>query len=364
MDLQLFAERTEEPTSKKLRTARNEGRVAKSQDLLAGAGLIVATMALRGLGPSIIAQISGGMTDTFAGLKPIEMSPDLLGPIMQNWALLFLKVVLPIAGAIVAIGVFGTTLQTRFLVTLKPLVPKFSSLNPISGLSRMFSMRSLVELTKGIIKLTIIGYITYLEVKRILPHFPNLMEQSISGGAMAVADMAVAILQRIGWTLLVIGIFDYGYQYWEFRRSLKMTKDEVKQEHKEQEGSPEVKSKQRQKAREMALRRKALQDVPLADVVVTNPTHYAIALKYDAAAGGAPKVLAKGADILAQRIKVIARQHEIPTVENRPLARGLYDSVDVGKPIPPEFYQAVAEVLAFVYNLRRQQRQEFGERGS
>lgn len=364
MDLQLFAERTEEPTGKKLKQARDEGRVAKSNDLLAGAGLIAATMALRSMGPSIIEQISSGMTDTFNGLRPMEMSTDAIGPIMQSWALLFLKIVLPIVGVIIAVGVFGTTVQTRFLVTLKPLVPKFSSLNPISGLSRMFSMRSLVELIKGIIKLTIIGYIAYLEVERILPHFPNLMEQGIAAGGLAVADMAVAILQRIGWTLLVIGIFDYGYQYWEFRRSLKMTKQEVKQEHKEQEGSPEVKSKQRQRAREMALRRKALKEVPLADVVVTNPTHYAVALRYDAAVGGSPTVVAKGADILAQRIKVIARQHDVPTVENRPLARGLYDSVEVGKAIPPEFYQAVAEVLAFVYNLRRQQRQEYGERGS
>lgn len=360
MDLQLFAEKTEEATPKRLAKARQDGRVAKSNDLVAGLGLVAAALALRALGPSVARELAGGMTGSFSGLRPMELTTQSTWEIFWDWSLLFLKVTLPIAAAVLVVGVVVGTLQTQFLFTLSVLVPKFSGLNPISGLGRMFSMRTFIEVFKGIVKLTIIGYIAYVAVIGLIPSFPNLMEQSVAGGVAAVADMSISILLRIGVALLVIGIFDYGYQYWEFRRSLRMTKDEVKREHKEAEGSPEVKSKQRQKARELALRRKALKDVPLADVVVTNPTHYAIALKYDPKEGTAPKVLAKGADILAQRIKVIARQHEVPMVENRTLARGLYAVVEVGKFVPPEFYQAVAEVLAFVYSLRRQQRQDLG----
>ncbi|MFZ5826795.1 MAG: flagellar biosynthesis protein FlhB [Bacillota bacterium] len=358
MDLQLFAERTEEPTPKRLSKARQEGRVAKSNDLLAGIGLLAATLAIQALGPSIAERMAFGMTGTFGGLKRMELTIQNTGEIFFDWSLLFLQVLLPVSAAVMAVGVLVTTLQTQFLFTFETLIPKFSTLNPISGFTRIFSLRTFIEVVKGIAKLTIIGYIAYEAVVALIPRFPNLMEQSVAAGVAAVSSMSLDVLMRIGVALLVLGIFDYAYQYWEYRRSLRMTKDEVKKESRDQEGSPELKSRQRQRAREMALRRKALKDVPLADVVVTNPTHYAVALKYDAQAGTAPKVLAKGADMLAQRMKVIAKQHEVPMVENRTLARGLYNTVEVGKFIPPEFYQAVAEVLAFVYSLRRQQRQE------
>lgn len=358
MYLQLFAERTEEPTPKRLAKAREEGRVVKSNDLVAGVGLVATTMALQGLGPFIVEQLWNGMTDAFAGLRPMELTPIATGGLLQEWAYLFLRAVLPAAAVLVVVGVALGMLQTRFIFTLKPLVPRFSGLNPITGLTRMFSLRSLTELIKGILKLAIIGFIAYREVRRVLPSFPNLMAQSVPAGVSAIAGILLDVLQTIGWGLLVIGLADYAYQYWEFRRSVRMTKEEVKREHREQEGAPELKSKQRQRARELAMRRRALKDVPQADVVVTNPTHYAVALKYDAAVGSAPKVLAKGADILAQRIKIIAREHDVPMVENRTLARGLYNSVEVGKFIPPEYYQAVAEVLAFVYSIRRQNRSD------
>ncbi|MFZ5814010.1 MAG: flagellar biosynthesis protein FlhB [Bacillota bacterium] len=358
MDLQLFAERTEEPTPKRLAKARQEGRVARSNDLLAGLSLLTVTIVLRSMGPGIAERLSFGMVEAFGGLSPKELTTQSVPTLLQDWSLLFLQVMLPIAGFLMAVGIAAGTLQTRLLFTLTPLIPQFSTLNPITGLTRMFSLRTFIEVIKGIVKLTAIGLIAYNDVMGLIPRFPNLMEQSVSAGVAAVADMSITVLQRIALAILVIGLLDYGYQYWEFRRSLKMTKDEVKKEIREQDGSPELKSKQRQRARELALRRKALKDVPLADVVVTNPTHYAVALKYDPKEGVAPKVLAKGADLLAQRIKVIARQSQVPMVENRTLARGLYNAVEVGRQIPPEFYQAVAEVLAFVYSLRRQQRQD------
>lgn len=358
MDLQLFGEKTEQPTPKRLQKAREDGKTVRSNDLVAGFGLLAFTFAMQGLGATMGQNLWIGMADTFSHLSGAELTPTSIGDLLQNWSLLFLRTILPVAGIMLVIGLLLGTLQTRFIFTLKPLVPKFETLNPLNGLKRIFSLRTVTELIKGILKLVAVGWIAYSRVLSLVPRFPNLMEQSVTAGVVAMVEMAVGTLQAIGFALLVIGILDYGYQYWEYWRSLKMSKDEVKREHKEQEGSPELKSKQRQRAREMALRRKALKDVPLADVVITNPTHYAIALKYDPKAGSAPKVTAKGADLLAQRIKTIARENKVPTVENRTLARGLYAAVEVGKLVPPEYYQAVAEVLAFVYNLRRQQRQD------
>ncbi|MBP2017008.1 flagellar biosynthetic protein FlhB [Symbiobacterium terraclitae] len=357
MDLQLFAERTEEPTPRRLRKAREEGRVARSNDLVAGVGLVAATLALRGLGAAAVEQVTGGMAGAFAGLRATELTAETTAVILQEWALLFLRTLLPFALVLLAIGVAVGTLQTRFIFTLRALVPKFSTLNPITGLSRIFSLRTLTELIKGLLKLVVIGYIAYRSVAGLTPQFPNLIAQPVRIGLVALADMVLDVMLAVGLAFLVIGVLDYGYQYWEFQRSLRMTKQEVKQEHREQEGAPELKSKQRQRMREMAMRRRALKEVPKADVVVTNPTHFAVALKYDAAEVAAPKVVAKGADLLALEIRKIAQAHDVPLVENRALARGLYYDVEVGRLIPPEYYQAVAEVLAFVYNLRRQNRQ-------
>lgn len=358
MDLQLFSEeRTEEATPRQLRKAREEGRAPRSSDLVAGIGLVAATMGLQALGPSIYEQLAQGMVKAFTNLTRQELTPDEVGHILEDWALIFLKAAGPITLVILAVGVAVGFLQSGFLVATKTLVPDFGRINPASGLSRMFSLRTVVELVKGLLKLSLVGFIAYRDFMDILPQIPTLLGQSVALGIGLVADKAVSGLQTIGYGLLALGIFDYGYQYWEFRKSLRMTKEEVKKEHKEQEGSPEVKQRRTQRARELSRRRKALKDVPLADVVVTNPTHFAVAIKYSEEEA-APKVIAKGTDLLAQRIKVIAKQNEIPMVENRPLARNLYAMVEVGKTIPPELYQAVAEVLAFVYSLRRQQRRD------
>jgi len=321
-----------------------------------GIGLVVAALALRGLGPSVYEQLGAAMAGAF-GTLATAITDETVSDVLLDWLLLVARIVLPFAGILIVVGVTVGLLQTQFLFTTRTLVPNFQALNPIKGLVRIFSLRTLVEVIKGLLKLALVAYIAYRDFIASLPALPTLMEGGVRAGTGFVAESAVSALQSIGIGLLAIGILDYGYQYWEFRRSLRMTKQEVKQEFREQEGSPELRQRQRQRARELALQRRALKDVPLADVVVTNPTHYAVALKYDAAEAPAPKVLAKGADLLAQRIREIAWEHDVPTVENRPLARALYDTVPIGQQIPPELYQAVAEVLAFVYSLRRQRRQ-------
>lgn len=313
-------------------------------------------MVLKSMGSSLYETLAGAMTGAFAGLRPMDLTADNVGELFTDWGLVVLKLVVPVAGTIAAVGVVTGLLQTRLLFSTKPLAPKFERINPVQGFSRIFSLQTLVEQVKGLLKLALVGFIAYREVASLLPTTPQIMEQTVPMAVVTITARVIGGLQRIGFGLLALGVADYGYQWWEFQRSQKMTKQEIKQEHKEQEGNPELKQKQRQRAREMARRRKALKDVPMADVVVTNPTHFAIAIKYKVGEDPAPRVIAKGSDLLAQRIKVIAKQHEVPTVENRPLARTLYATVEVGKTVPPELYQAVAEVLAFVYSMRREQR--------
>lgn len=330
----------------------------RSPDLAAGIGLVAAALALGSLGSNVYEQVARGMVETFSHLSGAELTVEQVGALTASWALLFFKAMLPLLGLILVVGLLFGLLQGQFTFSLKPLVPNFSRVNPIQGLQRMFSLHSLVEHVKALIKLVVIGFIGYRQWMAVMPEVPNLMGQSVALGVSRIAGAVVAALRNVGFALLAVGVLDYGYQYWEFRRSLRMTKQEVKQELKQQEGNPEVKARQRQRAREMAMRRRAIKDVPTADVVVTNPTHFAVALKYEAGKDAAPRVIAKGADLMAQQIKAIAREHQVPLVENRPLARRLYDTVPIGRPVPPELFQAVAEVLAFVYNLRRQQRRQ------
>jgi flagellar biosynthetic protein FlhB len=313
-------------------------------------------MALRGFGTRVYEVLAQGMVEGLSRLGRTDLTVGGMPELFQDWSLLWLRAVLPVAAAILVVGVVAGLLQTQFLFSLKPLVPDFNRINPIHGITRLFSLSAVVDLVKALFKTAVIGYIAYSDILSLLPWMPNLMSQNVAVGIAQVASRALGGLQKMGFGLLALGVLDYGYQYWEFRRSLRMTKQEIKEEMKEQEGSPEVKQKQRARARELARRRKALKEVPTADVVITNPTHYAVALKYEAGSDTAPRVVAKGADLLAQRMKVIARQHDVPLVENKPLARALYQTVEIGKAIPPELYQAVAEVLAFVYSLRRQRR--------
>lgn len=313
-------------------------------------------MLLQTAGPDLYEQIARAMTEAFAGLQAEELTPERLGTVMQGWGMVLARALLPVAGAILAVGAAFGLLQGRMTFSTKPILPDFDRLNPGRGLGRIFSLQTVVETVKALLKLTLIGYVGYGEIAAMIPLVPNLLGQNVAMGVTGTVSRAISALQRIGFGLVALGVLDYGYQYWQFRKSLRMTKQEVKQEHKQQEGNPELKQRQRQRARELARRRKALKEVPRADVVITNPTHYAVAIRYAVGQDSAPTVVAKGADLLALRIKAIAKKHEVPTVENRPLARSLFATVEIGKSIPPELYQAVAEVLAFVYSLRRQKR--------
>jgi flagellar biosynthetic protein FlhB len=235
---------------------------------------------------------------------------------------------------------------------MEPLRPKFSKLNPINGLQRLFSAHGFLELAKSIIKLVIVFYFAYSTIREHLFMFLDMFRQSPFDVALALWRIIYQVAMKICMFLLALAIFDYIYQRWEFRKSLRMTKREVKDEFKQTEGNPQIKNKIRQRQREIAMRR-MMQDVPKADVVITNPTHLAIALRYDSTKMTAPVVVAKGEGFIAQKIKEIAAANDVVLVENKPLAQAIYKSVDIGEGIPENLFQAVAEVLAYVYRLKR-----------
>jgi flagellar biosynthetic protein FlhB len=249
------------------------------------------------------------------------------------------------------VAFLANALQQKWMITTKPLQPRLDKFNPVNGVKRLFNVKQLVQLGKQIAMLVAIGVVVYVTIKDKLAIILTFYNLSLTEVISIVGDLLIDLGLRISAIFLIIGIVDLFYQRWKFKEDMKMTKQEVKDEYKNQEGDPQVKSQIRRKMNEIS-RRRMMEALPEADVVITNPTHFAVALKYEANVGRAPVVIAKGADYLAQDIKERAREYNIEIVENKPLARILYHNVDVGAEIPPELYQAVAEVLAFVYQLK------------
>lgn len=271
--------------------------------------------------------------------------------ILQNTVIIMGKITWPILLIGLMIAFVSDLVQVKWKPTGKPLKPKFSKLNPVSGFKKIFSANSLVELIKSIAKIFIIFYMSYSYLSGIWEQLYELYDIEIMPAIILVGQVVTDLGIRISALYMVLAFADFAYQKYKFHKDMKMTKQEVKEEYKNQEGNPEIKGKIRAKMRE-ASQRRMMQALPEADVVITNPTHYAVAIKYDPDTSPAPIVIAKGEDYLAQKIKETAREHSIEIVENKPLARMLYANVEIGAEIPPELYQAVAEVLAFVYHLK------------
>jgi flagellar biosynthetic protein FlhB len=261
------------------------------------------------------------------------------------------KLVAPFMGFGVAITLILSIYQVKFKITPKTMQPKVSKLNPANGFKRIFSKDSIFELFKSILKIFLIAYIAYISIKGHADELFILYDISLNQAIALCGEIIIDTGLRISFVYIIVGIADYIYQKHRFKEDMMMTKQEVKDEYKNTEGNPETKGRQRQKMREVS-RQRMMNDVPKADVVITNPTHLAVALKYDSEQSRAPVVIAKGEDYLAQKIKDVARENNIRIVENKPLARMLYANVDIGREIPPELYQAVAEILAMVYNHR------------
>ena len=362
-DLQWFAkdgpggEKTEPATSKKLKDAREEGKVAKSQELNSAAMLIALFMSLR-IFVSYVGNGFIGVFHLFYTLIPDIISPQRDGMTVQSAEgiltqgyLQLLRLAAPflIAGFVVAIVI--SIVQVGWQVSTKPLQPKLDKFNPVNGFKRIFSKDSLFNLFMSILKIVLIFYVAYTCIRNQANNLFILYEIPLNQAISLIGEIIIDTGLRISLCYLIVGLADYIYQRIRFNEDMKMTKQEVKDEYKNTEGDPQIKGQQRQRMRE-ASQRRMMQDVPKADVVITNPTHIAVAIRYDAEVENAPTVLAKGEDYLAQKIRETAKENGVEIMENKPLARALYATVEVGEQIPPELYQAVAEILAVVYSKR------------
>lgn len=345
-----FQERTERATPRRREKARERGQVARSVDLSAAGIICLGFTALFMIGPLLIERVKQMLSHTMANAPLIAGSDPSFRIVFSDSVVNFLSTMAPLFIAMTAIGFGINVLQVGFKIAPKAMEPKFEKLNLVSGLKRLFSMKSAVQLVRDPLKLAAVGLIGFIAIQSEFETFFALPNLSVSQLGATLAKLALIIALKIGVAILVIGIIDYFYQRYEFEKSIKMSRQEIKDEMKDTEGSPEVKARTRQIQRQMA-RQRMMAAVPEADVVITNPTHLAVAIKYDLNEMDAPTVLAKGERLIAEKIKEIARKHGIPVIEDKPLARALFKMCEVGDLIPTKLYQAVAEVLAHIYRL-------------
>ncbi|BDU50122.1 flagellar biosynthesis protein FlhB [Haliovirga abyssi] len=349
INLQLFAEgeKTEEATPRRREESRKKGQVAKSPDLAQTATLLVGIIVLKIMFKFMYKMLYVNFKNSFYNMDITKFTIEKLEEIFLKDALLFFIVISPILLAILISGVLANYIQVGFLFTTEPLKPSFSKINPISGLKNMFSLKKLVELIKTIIKLIIIGIYGYSVVKSNYNSILKIPFLNFFDGFILIFKIVYDVVLKIAMALFVLAVVDYFYQKWEYDKSLKMSKQEIKEEMKQTEGNPQLKAKMRAMQRDM-IRRRMIEEVPKATVIITNPTHLSVALKYDNTMS-APVVIAKGADNIAFRIREIAKENDIPIVENKPLARALYKSVEIGDEVPEEYYKAVATILQHIY---------------
>ena len=349
---QSFQEKTESATPKRREDSREKGQVAKSRELSSIAVLAAAAGYLFFQGKAQTMELGRILQRTLLDIPAIVSGDFQLLEYLVDKAIVFLWLILPMMLVLSVVAIMVNALQTGFLMSVEALTPKASKLNPVEGLKRVFSKRSLVELAKSIAKLCIVGWVAMSSLKGAFPKIIPLTYTDSASIMALLGQESMNVLIKCCCVILVLAVVDYFYQRWQHEQSIKMTKQEVKDENKQTEGDPLVKGRIRSIQREMA-RKRMMEEVPKADVIITNPTRLAIALRYDPQVNPAPMVVAKGARAVAQRIREIAQEHGIPLVENKPLAQNLYKSVDVGQEIPAETYQAVAEILAYVYSLKK-----------
>jgi len=355
--LQFFAEgaeKTEEPTPKKLTDARKEGQVARSNEFTTSVELVAFFLALKifiGFMGNKFIENFRSFFQYFEKAVDGEFTALTAEGILRSSVGKILITSLPLLAVAVVVSFAVVLYQVKWTVSAKPLKPKLSKINPITGFKKMFSLEKLVSLGIEVIKIIVIGYVAYSTLKNKWNTLLILYDMDLYQGMALIGDLVLDLGLKISLIYLLIGLADYIYQKIKFKKEMRMTKEEVKEEFKQTEGDPQVKRKIRSKMMEVS-RRRMMQQVPEADVVITNPTHLAVAIKYDKDVADAPVLLAKGADYLALKIKEIAKEHNIEIVENKPLARMLYYNVEIGAEIPPELYQMTAEVLAYVYKLK------------
>ncbi len=345
--------KTEKATPKKRRDQRKEGNVFSSKDIIAVASLLGTFYSLKFLFSGIYENVYRNLLWCIQGVSSIhELSMEQLREIGIGAVKVCAIGILPLGFIAATIAIVATGVQTRFNFTAKAAAFKMSNLSILKGIKNLFSLRNVVELIKNILKIIILSVILYKAIESDIIPIARMLDMDIKVSAIFTLDMVMNIILKVGLVFIVIAGFDYMYQRWEYEKKLKMSKEEVKEEYKQTEGNPEIKGRIRNLQRSMA-RNRMMQAVPDADVIIKNPTHFAVALKYDIDHDNAPIVIAKGQDYLALRIIEIAEQNQVTVIENRPLARGIYASTPLDCEIPAEFYGVVAEILVQVFRLNK-----------
>lgn len=346
-----LGERTEDPTGRRLGEARGKGQVAKSQDLGATVSLIGGLVLLVVFGSSLVRVFGVVMRGSLGAEAGEALDPSTAWPALA-WALGQSAIAAgPILAIVVVVAVVSQYVQVGWLFTLYPVTPKLGALNPAGGIKRLLGMRGLVKSGLGLIKMVLVGIVAWLVIARQTQRLAALPGMEAPAALMTVLLLMAELAAWLLAIMLIIALADWVYQKWQHKKDLRMTKQEVKDERRMMDGSPEVKKRRMKMAMDIAMHR-VQQSVPKADVVLTNPTHFSVALRYDPKSMRAPRVVAKGADLMAFRIRHVAMASGVPIVERPPLARAIYWGVEVGREVSPEHYEAVAEVLAYVYRLK------------
>lgn len=351
LELQLFAEdKTEKPTPRRRQEARKKGHVFKSVEFTSAVVLLVGYLVLKLIVPPLAAD-TGNYLRALAEMGPVEIGPEFLATLTASTLAVVARGIIPLGIATFLCGMLVNFAQVGLVFNVHSLTPDLSKMNPVTSLGRLMSKRVFFEMGKAALKVLIVGYVCYTPIKARAADIPLLFEVSLRSGLSFLGETLSAVFLRASVVLVILAAADYLYQRWEYESRLRMTRTELKEEMKQTEGDPLVRSRIRRRQRQMASAR-MMRDVKKASVVITNPTHYAVAIVYDIRKMAAPMVVAKGRGFIAKRIISIAESERIPVVENPPLAQALYWAVEVGGYIPEALYKAVAEVLAFVYRLQ------------
>ncbi|MGA1823017.1 MAG: flagellar biosynthesis protein FlhB [bacterium] len=348
-------QRTEPATPKRRQEAREKGQVAKSQEVANSLIFLGTLVVFYFSGRFMLKNLFNLMKHLFSQSGSLELNSKNLITLIIHLQLSLLPILMPMLLTLSALAVLANYLQVGFLITLEPLIPDITRINPINGIKNMFSLRKVIEILKAVLQIALISILAYITYKGEIKNIPALINMTPGMLLLYLGDVSFRLLFRATIALSILAFFDYLYQRYEHEKSLLMTKEEVKEELKQTEGDPRIKGRIRSIQLSLS-RRRMMAAVPDADVVVTNPDHIAVAIQYRQEEMSAPKVLAKGAGFLAERIKEIAREHDVPLVENKPLARALYKIVEVGDYIPPQLYQAMAEILAYIYSFKKRKK--------
>ena len=348
----MAGEKTEKASEKKREDERKHGHIFQSQDIVTALSMLVFFLLLKAMGSTFTRQITGGMRGLLEGMTTDVSGWASMRVQLVRTVAVAMGVLLPVMLVTVGASIIGTMAQTRMLVYPGEMKFQLNRLSPIQGIKRMFSVRSLFELVKSLIKVAAVGAVIYAQIRPQIGHVLLLFDSGLGDSLSWMFSTVMDVGFKASMVMLFIGVGDYFFQWYTFERDIRMSKQEVREEYKQMEGNPETKSRIRGLQRRMA-RQRMMQAVKTADVVIRNPTHFAVALRYRGRERGAPVVVAKGQDAVALRIVAEAERHHIYVTENIPLARALYRSVEIGQEIPAEYYKAVAEVLAYIYRLRR-----------